>query len=57
MNHPPFIDVKFYPGHSYDAGSNRLSVNCPRYVALTASGEVWIRIVTSTPGSLKWEEI
>jgi len=57
MSHPPFIDVKFYPGHSYGIGNDRFHSICPRYVALTASGEVWIRLVVQTPDPLKWEKI
>jgi hypothetical protein len=39
--HPPFIDVRFYPGYSYNLDSRTFKYAPGRYIGLTATGEVW----------------
>lgn len=54
MGHPPFVDVKFYPGHSYPTGNGVTSYSHPRYVGLTRDGEVYVK--TTCPNDV-WEKI
>ena len=51
--HPPFVDVKFYPGYFYQRGDTLCS-GAGRYVGLTRDGEVYVFRLDSNPS---WEKI
>jgi hypothetical protein len=56
MSHPPFVDVKFYPGGSFPVGSGQTAF-CSRYVGLTQDGEVYVMTLQADEGPLRWERI
>ena len=54
MNHPPFVDVKFYPGYSYSVPGQSTSFGAARYVGLTSDGQVYVKMALD--GAV-WEKI
>lgn len=54
MSHPPFVDVKFYPGYSYKETETRRTSASGRYIGLTKSGEVFQLLCLK---DAEWEKI